>query len=201
MAILAPHPLQFQRLSQLPPLTVSAMGDPPPPICCTNCHDKQLKCEAHPHTKGSCYHCIVNGLQCLFPPSLILGHASRSGTRALPSFQRNCAHCTHSHQRCVFDANSPSQCKRCIKLQLTCSFKLSSQGRRNDLIAPTDANDPNVIPANANESVQYHHRNDGDSCHGRVGTVHVDDSCGCGECSLSPPSWVHVFAKSKKPAS
>ena len=73
--------------------------------------------------------------------------------------------------------------------------------RCNDLIAPTDANDPNVIPANANESVQYHHRNDGDSCHGRVGTVHVDDSCGCGECSLSPPSWVHVFAKSNKPSS
>jgi hypothetical protein len=233
------------------------MGGTPLPIRCTNCHDKQLKCEVHPHTKGSCYHCIVNGLQCLFPPpiSILVGHehASPPGTTALLSFQRNCVHCTKSHQRCVFNADSPSQCKRCNKLQLTCSFKLSSQGRRNDLIAPTsNANDPNGIPANADESVQYHHRNDGDSCHGRVGTVHVDDSgisrrdnciastdanhpngipanaddsveyhhrndgdgchgrigtvhvddsCVCGECSCRPPSWVHVFAKSNKPSS
>ena len=194
------------RSSQLLPLTVSAMGGTPLPIRCTNCHDKQLKCEVHPHTKGSCYHCIVNGLQCLFPPpiSILVGHehASPPGTTALLSFQRNCVHCTKSHQRCVFNADSPSQCKRCNKLQLTCSFKLSSQGRRNDLIAPTsNANDPNGIPANADESVQYHHRNDGDSCHGRIGTVHVDDSGGCGECSCRPPSWVHVFAKSNKPSS
>ena len=160
------------------------MGGTPLPICCTHCHDKQLKCEAHPHTKGSCYHCIIHGLQCLFPPpiSILVGHehASRPRMTALLPFQRNCVHCTQSHQRCVFDADSPSQCKRCTKLQLTCSFKLSSQGRRNDLIAPTsNANNPNGIPTNADESVQYHHRNDGDSCHGRVGTVPVDDSGAC----------------------
>ena len=186
--------------SQLLPLSVSAMGGTPLPICCTHCHDKQLKCEAHPHTKGSCYHCIIHGLQCLFPPpiSILVGHehASRPRMTALLPFQRNCVHCTQSHQRCVFDADSPSQCKRCTKLQLTCSFKLSSQGRRNDLIAPTsNANNPNGIPTNADESVQYHHRNDGDSCHGRVGMVHFDDSGGCGS------SWVHVFAKSNKPSS
>jgi len=75
MAILAPPP-QIQRSSQLPPLTVSAMLGTPLPIHCTNCHDKQLTCEAHPHTKGSCYHCILNGLSCLFPPNTILRHGS-----------------------------------------------------------------------------------------------------------------------------
>ena len=116
------------------------MGSSSLTIRCTNCCNKQLTCEAHPHTKGSCYHCIVNGMQCLFPPITMLGHASPR-TTDVSLFQRNCIHCTQSHQRCVGDTDSPSQCKRCIKLQLTCLFKLSSQGRRNDLIAPTDPND------------------------------------------------------------
>jgi hypothetical protein len=93
------------------------------------------------------------------------------------------------------------QCKRYIKLQVTCLFKLSSQGRHNDLIAPTDANDPNWRPASANESVHYHHHNDGDSCHGRVDPVTVDDLDISVERSLCPPSWVHVFAKSTQPSS
>ncbi len=67
---------QIQRSSQLPPHTVSAILGTPLPIRCTNCRDKQLMCEAHPHTKGSCYHCIVNGLPCLFPPKTILRHGS-----------------------------------------------------------------------------------------------------------------------------
>jgi hypothetical protein len=46
------------------------------PIRCTNCHDKQLMCKAHPHTKGLCYHCIVNGLSCFFLPKTILRHGS-----------------------------------------------------------------------------------------------------------------------------
>ncbi len=156
------HSPQNQRSSQLPPLTVLAMGSPLP-IRCTNCNDKQLKGEVHPHTKGSCYHCITNGLQCLFPPITILGHASPR-TTDVSLLQRNCVHCTQSHQRCVFDTDSPTQCKRCIKLQVTCLFELSSQGRRNDLIAPTDVIDPNWRPANAKESVHYHHPFDGDSC-------------------------------------
>ena len=89
----------------------------------------------------------------------------------MSQFQRNCVHCTGSHQRCVFDANSPSQCKRCIKLEMTCLFKLSSQGRRNDLITSTDSNNHNWRSVNTNESVQYRHHHDGDSCHGRVEEV------------------------------
>ena len=129
MAILAPPPPQIQRSSQLPLHTVSAMFGTPLPIPCTNCHDKQLTCEAHPHTKGSCYHCIVRGLPCLFPPNTILWHGSPDAFR----FQRNCIHCTRSHQKCIFDTDSPLQCKRCMKLKIPCSFQLSSQGSRNDL--------------------------------------------------------------------
>lgn len=117
-------------------------------------------------------------------------------------FQRNCVHCTQSHQRCVFDPASQSQCKRCSKLQATCLFKLSSQGRRNDLVvARTDANDPNCSPGNANDSVHYNHCNDDDSCHGRIVPVTVDDYDISVERSLHPPSWVHVFAKSTQPSS
>jgi hypothetical protein len=118
--------------------------------------------------------CIINGLQCLFPPITILGHASPR-TTDVSLFQRNCVHCTQSHQRCVFHTDSPTQCKRCIKLQVTCLFNLSFQGCRNDLIAPTDAIDPNWRPANANESAHYHHSFDGDSCHGCVDPVTVED--------------------------
>ncbi len=117
MAILAPSPTNPMIIT-MSPLSVSAMGAPLP-ICCNNCDDKELKCKAHPHTKGSCYHCIVNGLQCLFPPITFLGHAS-PGTTNVSLFQRNCVHCTQSHQRCVFDTDSPLQCKCCIKLQVTC---------------------------------------------------------------------------------
>ncbi len=155
-------------------------------IRCTNCNDKQLKCKAHPHTKGSCYHCMVNGLECLFPPITILGHASL-WTTDVSLFQRNCVHCTQSYQRCVFDTDSPSQCKHCIKFQVTYLFKLSSQGRRDDLITPTDANNPNWRPANANESVHYHHCNDSDSCHGCVDPVTVDDLGVSVGRSLCPP--------------
>jgi hypothetical protein len=108
-------PPQIQRSSQLPPLTVSAMGAPLP-ILCTNCDDKQLKCKAHPHTKGLCYHCIVNGLQCLFPPITILGHAS-PGTTNVSLFQRNCIHCTQSYQRCVFNTDTQSQCNCLLFVQ------------------------------------------------------------------------------------
>ena len=113
--------------------------DAPFPITCTNCHDKQLKCKAHHHSKGSCYHCIVNGLQCLIP-SLTIPRHGPPGTDVFP-FQCNCFHCTQSHQTCLFNANSSSQCKRCMKLEIPCLFKLSSQGCCNDLIAsPTYAN-------------------------------------------------------------
>jgi hypothetical protein len=101
-------------------------------------------CKAHPHTKGSCYHCIVNGLPCLFPPNTILRHGSPRMTNAF-RFQRNCVHCTRSHQKCVFDTDSPLQCKRCMKLEIPCLFQLSSQGRRNDLNASTDPKDTTTM--------------------------------------------------------
>jgi hypothetical protein len=93
------------------------------------------------------------------------------------------------------------QYKHCIKLQVTCLFKLSSQGHHNDLIAPTDAIDLNCRPANANESVHYHHPFNGDSCHCRVDPVTVDDLGVCVDWSLRPPPWVHVFAKLTQPSS
>jgi hypothetical protein len=57
------------------------------------------------------------------------------------SFSAQCVHCTQSHQKCLFDTDSPLQCKRCIKLKIPCLFQLSSQGSRNDLNASTDPKD------------------------------------------------------------
>jgi hypothetical protein len=136
---MAPPP-QIHRSSQHPLHAVLVMLGTPLPIRCTNCHDKQLTCEAHPHMKGSCYYCIVNGLPCLFPPNTILRHGSPRMTNAF-RFQRNCVHCTRSHQKCVFDTDSPLQCKHCMKLEIPCLFQLSSQGSRNDLNASTDPKD------------------------------------------------------------
>jgi hypothetical protein len=79
--------------------------------------------------------------------------------------------------------------------------RVPSQGRCNDLIARTDANDPTWRPTNANKSVHYHHRNDDESCHGCIDPVTIGDSGDSVERSLRPPSWVHVFAKSTQPSS
>jgi hypothetical protein len=197
------QPIQLS--SQLPPHTVSAMFGTPLPICCATCRDNQLMCEAHPHTKGSCYHCIVNGLPCLFPPKAIIRHGSPRMTNAF-RFQRNCVHRTRSHQKCVFDTDSPLQCKGCMKLKIPCLFQLSSQGSRNDLNASTDPKDamtmlmksavvvcdgrstkldgahsppkpldPNGRFVNVNKSVHYHHCSNGYSCHGRVEPVTISD--------------------------
>ncbi len=109
----------------------------PFPIPCTNWHDKQLKCKASHHRKGSSYRCNVNGLQCFFPPPTILWLGSP--TTDVSPFQRNCLHCTQSHPQCQFDANSPLQWKCCIKFDFPCLFKLSSQGHHNDLSISTYA--------------------------------------------------------------
>ncbi len=69
------------------------------------------------------------------------------------------------------------------------------------MIAPTDAINPNWRPANANGSVHYHHPFDGDSCHGCVDPVTIDNLGVCVERSLCPPPWVHVFAKLTQPSS
>jgi len=204
MAILAPPPTN-PTVFTTSPHTVLAMLGTPLPIGCTNCHDKQLTCEAHPHTKGLCYHCIVNGLLCLFSPNTILQHGSPRMTNAF-RFQCNCIHCTRSHQKFVFDnTDSPLQCKRCMKLESPCLFRLSSQGSCNDLNASTDPNDattmlmkspvvcdgrsteldsahsppkpldPNGRSVNVIESVHYHLCSNGYSCHGRVEPVTVSD--------------------------
>ncbi len=107
-------------------------------IRCNYCLDKQLECKACSHSKGSYYHCFVNGLECLFLPPTILWHGSH--TTDVSPFQHNCFHCTQSHQQCRFDADSPSQCKCCIKFWLPCLFKLSFQGCCNDLKASFFAN-------------------------------------------------------------
>ena len=60
----------------------------------------------------------------------------------------------------------------------------------NDLITRTDVNDPTWHPANANESVHYHHCNYDESCHGCIDLVTIDDSGVSVEWSLCPPSWV-----------
>ncbi len=128
--ILAPSPHK----ATTSPAHVSAMMDArPPPICCINCHNKQLTCEAHPCIKGSCYHCVIYSLQCLFPSLTIIRHGSPVTTN-VSLFQRNCVYCKQNHQRCVFNPDSQLQSKRCIKFPVTCLFKLSSQGRHYDLI-------------------------------------------------------------------
>ncbi len=37
-------------------------------------------------------------------------------------FQKNCAACTRSHRRCIFEFPGERQCTRCCKMHLTCFF-------------------------------------------------------------------------------
>jgi hypothetical protein len=69
-----------------------------------------------------------------FPPPHFLLHPGPF-SNAPHLFQQNCVKCTIRHQKCLFDANNQSCCNRCIKFGLLCIFKLSSQGRCNDLSA------------------------------------------------------------------
>jgi hypothetical protein len=70
------------------------------PVSCINCNDKQLKCKASSHSKGSCHHCLLNGIECFFPVAAVAASATVSPGVGVYSFQRNCFHCTQSHRQC-----------------------------------------------------------------------------------------------------
>jgi hypothetical protein len=114
--------------------------DFPFPVDCINCNDKQLKYKASSQLKGSCHHCLLNGVECFFPAaaavaaSVAASVTVSTGVGVYP-FQRNCFHCTQSHRQCQSDNRSQSKCSRCTKRGLPILYKLSSQGRRNYLNA------------------------------------------------------------------
>jgi hypothetical protein len=139
---------------------------------------KNTECKACPKSKGSCQSCFLSRLECLFPLSPYL-HQKRE----FSPFQCNCIHCTISHQRCEFGSNIHLQkCQQCSKLGFSCNFKLSAQGRHNDIklhpppcqvrshvaIEPVNKlnnvdsvsgiSDPGGRFAITNKSVNYHHQ-------------------------------------------
>ena len=117
--------------------------DFPFPVSCINCNDKQLECKASSHSKGSCHHCFILGIECCFPVgAVVAASATASHGVGVYSFQRNCFHCTQSHRQCRPSNHCHSPCSHCTKRGLPILYQLSSQGRRNDLKAgktPTEA--------------------------------------------------------------
>jgi hypothetical protein len=198
------------------------MDVPSFPVQCLNCHKKITKCKAYLEAKGSCQSCFLSSLECVFPLPLYLHQKCE-----LSPFQHNCIHCTISHQRCNFNSNlHPQKCQQCIKLGIPCNFKLSAQGRRNDIklhppplqvsshmaIEPVNEmnnfdsfsrfSDPGGRFAIMNESVHYHHQsglclNDGYGCCGCVEQVNSQEN----ESIIPVSSWIHVFSKSTKSSS
>ncbi len=142
-------------------------------------------------------------------------------------FQHNCIHCTISHQWCKFDSNlHPQKHQWCIKLGIPCNFKLSAQGRCNDIkLHPpplqdsshmpieqvhemnnfdsfSGFSDPGVRFAITIESVYYRHQsglcqNNWYSCHGCIEQVDSQEI----ESTGPVPSWIHIFSKSTKSSS
>jgi hypothetical protein len=114
--------------------------DFPFPVDCINCNDKQLECKVSSQSKGSCHHCLLNGVECFFPAAgVVVASVAASvtvstGVGVYP-FQCNCFHCIQSHRQCQSDNRCQSKCSRCTKRRLPILYKLSSQGRRNDLNA------------------------------------------------------------------
>jgi hypothetical protein len=99
------------------------------PVRCHNCQKKNTVCKAWPKSKGSCQSCFLGRSECLFPLPPYL-HQKRE----FFPYQRNCIHCTINHRQCKFDSNIHTlKCQRCTKLGIPCNFKLSAQGRRNDI--------------------------------------------------------------------
>ncbi len=72
----------------------------PFPVSCINCNEKQLKCKASSHLKGSCHHCLLNSIECFFPVAAVAASATVSPGVGVYSFLRNCFHCTQSHRQC-----------------------------------------------------------------------------------------------------
>ncbi len=100
------------------------------------------------HSKGSWYHCLLNGIECFFPVAAVAASSTVSPGVGVYSFQHNCFHCTQSHRKCQPSNHCQSQCSRCTKHGLPILYQLSSQGRRNDLKAgksPTEASATNVV--------------------------------------------------------
>ncbi len=52
--------------------------DFPFPVSCIYCNEKQLKCKASSHSKGSCHHCLLNGIECFFPVAAVVASATVS---------------------------------------------------------------------------------------------------------------------------
>jgi len=120
-------------LYYLLPHQISVM-DFPFPVHCINCNYKQLECKASSQSKGSCHHCLLNGVKCFFPVvAAVAASATVSAGAGVFPIQRNCFHCTQSHQQCHSSNRCQSQCSRCTKRGLPIVYKLSSQGQRNDL--------------------------------------------------------------------
>ena len=110
--------------------------DFPFPVNCINCNNKQLECKASSQLKGSCHHCLLNGFECFFPAvAAVAASATVSAGVGVFQIQRNCFHCTQSHQQCHSSNRCQSQCSRCTQHGLPILYKLSSQGRHNDLKA------------------------------------------------------------------
>ena len=69
--------------NQLPPHQISVM-DFPFPVSCINCNEKQLECKASSHSKGSCHHCLLNGIECFFPVFFSCGSGGGGVSNGLP---------------------------------------------------------------------------------------------------------------------
>jgi hypothetical protein len=128
------------------------------PVGCINCNNNLLECKASPRSKGLCHYCHLNGFECFFPAAAAVASAAEAllDPAVTYPFQRNCFHCTQSHQQCQSDEHCQLQCKRCTKRGLPILYKLSSQGRHNDMKASTVAvgGIQSVLLALDNEPIQ-----------------------------------------------
>ena len=110
-------------LYSLPPHQISVVNFPFP-VNCINCNDKQLECKASSQSKGSCHHCLLNGVECFFPAAAAVAASVTvsAGVGVFP-IQRNCFHCTQSHRQCHSSNRCQSQCSRCSKRGLPILYK------------------------------------------------------------------------------
>jgi len=131
----------------------------PFPVNCINCNNKQLECKASSQSKGSCHHCLLNGVECFFPvAAAVAASATVSAGVGVFPIQCNCFHCTQSHQQCHSSNRCQSQCSRCTKHGLPILYKLSSQGRRYDLEAgksPAEASATNAVADTAADAAAF----------------------------------------------
>ena len=163
---------------------------------CVQCTIRHRKCIFDVNNQSSCNRCIKFGLPCVFKLS---SQGQRNDISASTTVSSTAAYA----KQAVTTTTTATSVSITLSPTTTAPTTHSTLAMMAPKAVMTVVEDkPEHRFDYANESVQYHHHFDGDSCHGCVDQVSVlGKSLPSVRPSFTiPPPWVHVFSKSCQPS-